>query len=115
MKFEHLYQRYIALWPERITISDGYPTGSGYMFPTLNSAFDKVELQLDQATDDWGMVVAWSMFQAFQEHAQAAAKSGANSFETKSVPAAAIDQHIRANLEDGGWENEKASYEGLEI
>lgn len=69
MKFIDIYNTVKKHWPSRIPISDGYDLGNGgYMFPSLNKAYDLVETKV--LDNDWEVLMAWVMFQSLHVSAK---------------------------------------------
>jgi hypothetical protein len=113
ISLEQIYDRCISLWPVHIGIADGRATAAdGYLFPELSRVHAEVEAKIDQASDHWGAVFTWSMFQASHHYAREAVKRGEERIELRAVPFAVIDTYIRKNLAEPEWQAERSQYVG---
>ena len=111
---EQIYDLCIRLWPAHIGIGDGRPAaGDGYLFPELSRVHAAVEAKIDHASDHWGAVFTWSMFQASHEYARAAVLRGETQIELARIPRALIDSYLRKNLAQPEWQAERSQYVGL--
>ena len=115
MKFSDIYNRVLAYWPESILISDGYPAGvqDGYLFPSLNKAFDDAEEEVGHE-NGWDELMVWTMYQVFWAEAKGLILEGASYLKTRNVPLALLEHCYRQNLPCEGWEEERLIYRGNE-
>jgi hypothetical protein len=114
VSLEQIYSRCISLWPRQVDIADGRPAaGDGYLFPELSRVHAAVEAQVDHASDHWGAVFTWSLFQASHEYAKAAVMRGETQIELARVPRSLIDSFVRKNLAEPEWQSERVQYVGL--
>jgi hypothetical protein len=114
VSLKQVYDRCMSLWPEHVGIADGRPAaGDGYFFPELSRVHSDVDERIDHASDHWGSVFTWSMFQASHNYARAAIERGETQIELRRVPIELIDAYIRKNLAEPEWEPERSEYVGL--
>ena len=99
MEFIELYNLIILLWPEKIDISDGYPTGQdGFMFPIPSKIHHHIEGTIDQEKDRWAIIGVWACFQAFHECARKLKDMEEGTLKTRAVSKTNIDERIRSTL-----------------
>ncbi len=111
---EQIYSRYIALWPDKIGVGDGAESrNGGYVLSELCRVHSEIEDQIDHATDHWGNIFTWSMFQACHEYGKSLAERGETVMEIRAVPLELIDKYVVFNLSGPDWPTERAQYWAL--
>jgi hypothetical protein len=114
VSLEHIYTRCIGMWPMNVGIGDGRQTpGDGYLFPELSRVHAEIEAKVEHASDHWGAVFTWAMFQAAHEYARVAVKLGESHLTFRRVPLALIDTYIRKSLAEPEWQAERLQYVGV--
>jgi len=119
MKFDPIYKRVLALWPDKILINDGHAIKlkdkngkESYSFPTLNIAWDDAVEKIDPKVDSWGDMMVWTMFQSFHREAKKLLKTKEEYLITKNISKIDLEKHFRNNLSTEGWEDLRDLYEG---
>lgn len=101
-------------WPAVVDLSGAQPLDAGQVWwPLLASIRRQQEREIDVASDHWLNLGAWAWYQAVTVHAAAMQDGGATSLRIDDVPLALFDRMVRANLQGGGWEAERAAYVGI--
>jgi len=115
MKFIDIYNRVIEYWDEEILISDGYPAGGqdGFLFPTLDTAFGRVE-EIVGHENAWDELMVWTMLQVFWSESKRLIGEGKTYLKTREVSLPLIEKRYFLNLECEGWEKERVAYERSE-
>jgi hypothetical protein len=132
MKFDPVYERAIALWPETIPIDDlmipepekkkasvastpapsSTPVaGDPRFFPRLTRVWAAAEETVDPGAEPWVSMMLWTMYQVFHAAALDLHARSAKTLEVRNVDVDVLEAHFFENLHARGWEEELASYE----
>lgn len=113
MTLTELKNHLLPLWPSTIRIGDGYATANdGFMFPSLNKVYRRIEDGLDVETDHWGVLGHWAMSQAIHKMSRDAFGRGITVVSIADVPDELLDYFVRCNLSEESWTEERALYQG---